>query len=84
MSLLQRYNSENHYVIISHIHIIIHIIHSHRRPTPRHDRRKLCSCTPNAKHPIFIIIIFFLLLYFTITRNEVYTPKLCVLLQRTI
>lgn len=38
MSLLQRYNSENHYVIISHIHIIIHnTIHSHRRPTPRHD-----------------------------------------------
>jgi len=38
--------------------------HPFPEPRSRHDRRKLYSCTPNAKHPIFIIFT----LYFNITQ----------------
>lgn len=72
MSLLQRYNSENHYVIISHIHIIS--LYSHRRPTPvsrapqppaRPDEIMLL-CT-ECKTPYSFFFLYFIVY---LTRNE--------------
>jgi len=80
MSLLQRYNSENHYVIISHIHINI------IQPSAAHTRflspaaattRGNYTLVRRMQNTLFFFIFYFcyfILYYYSITRNE-YTPS---------